>query len=47
MRFDDNEKQKSEVQTLGSGGEGMCLTDSLGVENVARFLVKVAVEGFL
>jgi len=43
--FENDEKQKAEVQTLGSSGEGMRLTDSVAVESVARFLVKVAVEG--
>jgi uncharacterized protein YbjT (DUF2867 family) len=45
LRFDDDKRQKAEVQTLGSSGEGMRMTDSVGVEGVARFLVKVAVEG--
>jgi hypothetical protein len=36
---------QAEVHSLGSKGDGMRLTDSVSVSNVARFLVKVAVEG--
>jgi uncharacterized protein YbjT (DUF2867 family) len=36
---------QAEVHTLGSNGDGMCLTDSVSVSNVARFLVKLTVEG--
>ena len=32
LRFENDEKQKAEVQTLGSSGEGMRLTDSVAVE---------------
>jgi len=44
----DNQKPtgpKMEVRTLGSEGVGMGLTDSVNVTSVARFMVKVAVEG--
>lgn len=36
---------KTDVEILGSDGEGMRMSDSVRVSNVARFLVKVAVEG--
>lgn len=39
---------KTELRNLGSGGVGMGMSDSVGVASVAsvaRFLVKVAVEG--
>jgi len=36
---------KTEVKTLNSKGEGMSMTDSVSVSSVARFLVKIAVEG--
>lgn len=51
LEFDDpKQKQrpaakKTEVQTLGSSGEGLCMTDSVSVSSAAKFLVKVAVEG--
>jgi hypothetical protein len=45
VRVDFDEKKKTEVKTLGSRGEGMSLSDSVSVASVARFLVKVAVEG--
>lgn len=47
LEFDDSKptKMKREVRTLGSMGDGMSLTDSVCIANVARFLVKVAVEG--
>lgn len=53
LEFDDpNKKQeqgrtgsKGDVETLGSDGVGMRLTDSIGVSSAARFLIKVAVEG--
>jgi uncharacterized protein YbjT (DUF2867 family) len=49
LRFEDAKERpsdaKAEVQTLGSKGEGMRMSDSVGVASVARFLVKVAVEG--
>jgi hypothetical protein len=46
----DNQKQKStdtktDVKTLSSKGDGMRMTDSVSITSVARFLVKVAVEG--
>ncbi|MCJ1307326.1 hypothetical protein MMC25_000972 [Agyrium rufum] len=47
LRFDDDRKEmdtKRDVRTLGSKGDGMGLTDSVGVAGVATFLVKVAVE---
>lgn len=48
--FDDPKNTKptdltADVQTLGSNGVGMRMTDSVKVSAVARFLVKVAVEG--
>lgn len=47
LEFDDQKptKAKKDVRTLGSKGDGMSLTDSVGIASVARFLVKVAVEG--
>jgi hypothetical protein len=47
LQFDDQKKTetKRDVRTLGSKGDGMSLTDSVSVTSVARFLVKVAVEG--
>jgi putative NADH-flavin reductase len=39
-----NSGQKN-VRTLGSHGEGMKMTDSVNVASVARFIVRVAVEG--
>lgn len=50
LGFDDPEKQKqaennADVQTLGSDGVGIRLTDSVSVSSAARFLVKVAVQG--
>lgn len=46
LEFDDQKPTKTkDVRTLGSKGDGMTLTDSVGVASVARFLVKVAVEG--
>lgn len=47
----DGPKQKpvdtkmSLVQTLGSNGDGMRLSDSISVSSVAGFLVRIAVEG--
>ncbi|KAH6869788.1 NAD-dependent epimerase/dehydratase [Thelonectria olida] len=35
----------SDVETLGSSGDGMHVSDSVTVTTVARFLIKVAVEG--
>jgi len=52
LEFDDAKKQKpagadtkADVQTLGSKGVGMRMTDSVSVASAAKFLVKVAVEG--
>ncbi|PMD33315.1 NAD(P)-binding protein [Hyaloscypha variabilis F] len=47
LQFDDQKKTetKRDVRTLGSTGDGMNMTDSVSVTSVARFLVKVAVEG--
>lgn len=49
LEFDDPKKKptgaKTDVQTLGSKGDGMGMTDSVSVSSAARFLVKVAVEG--
>jgi hypothetical protein len=36
---------KTDVKTLGSSGDGMHVSDSVAVTSVARFLIKVAVEG--
>jgi len=36
---------KMDVRMLGSKGEGMGMSDSVSVSSVARFLVKVTVEG--
>lgn len=40
-----NQKKTVDVKILGSSGKGMGMTDSVGVADVARFLVKVAVDG--
>lgn len=48
LRFDDKQNPTDtgkDVQTLGSDGGGMRMSDSVGVCGVARFLVRVAVEG--
>lgn len=45
LDFDEKKKKKGDVKTLGSKGEGMMMSDSVSVASVARFLVKVAVEG--
>lgn len=46
LQFDDQKAiDTKKVKTLGSKGDGMSLTDSVSVTSVARFLVKVAVEG--
>lgn len=48
LEFDDPKKEPTEakdVQTLGSSGAGMTMSDSVSVASAARFLVKVAVEG--
>ncbi|KAL6408077.1 hypothetical protein AUP68_08450 [Ilyonectria robusta] len=49
LQFDDPKQKptetKADVQALGSKGDGMRMTDSVSVSSVARFLVKVAVEG--
>lgn len=45
LGFEVPEGGAAEVQTLGSSGKGMQLTDSANVVGVARFLVKVAVDG--
>jgi nucleoside-diphosphate-sugar epimerase len=47
LQFDDQKKTETtrDVRTLGSTGDGMSMTDSVSVTSVARFLVKVAVEG--
>lgn len=53
LEFDDAKKQKqtnnakADVQTLGSNGVGMRMTDSVSVASAARFLVKLAIEGLL
>ena len=49
LEFDDPKPKatdaKMDVKTLGSKGDGMRVADSVSVASVARFLVKVAVEG--
>ena len=49
LQFDDQKQEpteaRTEVETLGSEGVGMRLTNNVSVASVARFLVKVAVEG--
>ncbi|KAK5653740.1 hypothetical protein OQA88_7896 [Cercophora sp. LCS_1] len=45
LRFEGETGERKEVEMLGSTGGGMTVRDSVGVESVARFLVKVAVEG--
>jgi hypothetical protein len=50
LEFDDPKEQPAgdmaaDVRTLGSKSEGMSLTDGISVASVARFLVKVAVQG--
>ncbi|KAF7562320.1 hypothetical protein G7046_g1846 [Stylonectria norvegica] len=41
----DSTEAKTEVQTMGSAGVGQRLSHSAKISSVARFLVKVAVEG--
>lgn len=49
LTFDDPKQKpidtKMKVQTLGSSGDGMRLSDSISVSSVAGFLVRIAVEG--
>jgi hypothetical protein len=49
LQFDDPNQErtdiKGEVETLGSKGEGMGMSDSVRVSSVARFLVKTVTEG--
>ena len=47
LQFNDQKPTdtRTAVQTLGSKGDGMSLTDSVSITSVASFLVKVAVEG--
>ena len=47
LQFDDQKPTatKMDVKTLGSKGDGMSMADSVSATSVARFLVKVAVEG--
>ncbi|KAH7346494.1 NADH(P)-binding-domain-containing protein [Rhexocercosporidium sp. MPI-PUGE-AT-0058] len=47
LQFEDEKvtDSRKEMRTLGSRGEGMSMSDSVNVASVARFLVKVAVEG--
>ena len=49
LQFDDPKQKttdkETDVQTLGSKGDGMRMTDSVSVASVASFLVKVAVDG--
>jgi hypothetical protein len=47
LQFDDQKPTdtKTDVKTLGSKGDGMRMTDSVSITSVARFLVKVTVDG--
>jgi uncharacterized protein YbjT (DUF2867 family) len=46
LRFDEKPTDtRTDLETLDSAGDGMRVSDSVGVAVVARFLVKVAVEG--
>jgi hypothetical protein len=49
LQFDDAKQKpngmKTDVQILGSSGDGMRFSDSISVSRAAGFLVKVAVEG--
>jgi putative NADH-flavin reductase len=49
LQFDSPKQKPTErnvdLQTLGSKGDGMRMSDSVSVSSAARFLVKVAVEG--
>lgn len=47
LEFDDQKPTETikDVRTMGSDGNGMRMTDSVNVSSVARFLVKIAVEG--
>lgn len=47
LDFDDQKltDKNMDVRTLGSNGDGMRLNDSVGIASVAKFLVKVAVDG--
>lgn len=48
LEFDNPKKKATEpkdVQTLGSAGVGMGMSDSVSVASAAKFLVKCAVEG--
>lgn len=48
LEFDDPKKPndtKTDVETLGSSGDGMSVSDSVTVTSVAKFLVKVAING--
>ncbi|KAH7410787.1 NAD-dependent epimerase/dehydratase [Cadophora sp. MPI-SDFR-AT-0126] len=46
LQFDDGKSTGvKDVRLLGSNGDGMSMSDSVSVASVARFLVKVAVEG--
>jgi hypothetical protein len=51
LEFDEAKQKtadkKADVQTLGSNGDGMRMTDSVKASHVARLLVKVVVEGLL
>ncbi|KAF5711397.1 NAD-dependent epimerase dehydratase [Fusarium globosum] len=45
VRLEFEKETDKEVETLGSAGEGMGMSDSVRPNSMARFLVKVAVEG--
>ncbi|OBS20412.1 hypothetical protein FPOA_06782 [Fusarium poae] len=45
VRLDHDSNKTLEVETLGSSGVGMTMKDSVTPASVAKFLVKVAVDG--
>ncbi|CEF88119.1 hypothetical protein FGSG_04861 [Fusarium graminearum PH-1] len=45
VKLDHNNNNALEIETLGSSGVGMTMKDSVTPVSVAKFLVKVAVEG--
>lgn len=45
LNFNKDDSGKGHVGTLGSDGKGMRMSDSVTVLAVARFLVRVAIEG--
>ncbi|KAF4454863.1 hypothetical protein F53441_2733 [Fusarium austroafricanum] len=45
VRLEFGKEVETEVETMGSAGEGMGMSDFATPDSVARFLIKVAVEG--